>query len=69
MRTVPTLMTEGAGFSVGKPLVEAGLRQAARRRGLSVAPFRPQTMSNDDAMTEDGGEIGGAQALWALACG
>src|ERR1700755_3554418 len=63
------LMIQGAGSDVGKSLIVAGLARAARRRGLSVLPFKPQNMSNNAAVTVDGGEIGRAQALQARACG
>jgi adenosylcobyric acid synthase len=63
------LMIQGAGSDVGKSLIVAGLVRAATRRGMKVLPFKPQNMSNNAAVTVDGGEIGRAQALQALAAG
>ncbi len=62
-------MLMGTGSDVGKSLVLAGLGRAYARRGLSVRPFKPQNMSNNAAVTPQGGEIGRSQALQARACG
>ncbi|WP_454849780.1 cobyric acid synthase [Rhizobium binxianense] len=63
------IMLQGTGSDVGKTVLVAGLCRLAARRGLAVRPFKPQNMSNNAAVADDGGEIGRAQWLQSLAAG
>jgi len=62
-----TIMLQGTGSDVGKTVLVAGLCRIAANRGLKVVPFKPQNMSNNAAVSADGGEIGRAQWLQSLA--
>ncbi|SIT75783.1 cobyric acid synthase [Pontibaca methylaminivorans] len=66
---MPAVMIQGTGSDVGKSLLVAGLCRAARRRRITVLPFKPQNMSNNTRLSAAGHEVATAQALQALACG
>jgi adenosylcobyric acid synthase len=68
MTMTKAIMLQGTGSDVGKTVLVAGLCRLFSNRGLTVRPFKPQNMSNNAAVAADGGEIGRAQWLQALAC-
>jgi adenosylcobyric acid synthase len=65
---MPALMIQGCGSDVGKSVLVAGLCRLLTNRRHRVRPFKPQNMSNNAAVTPDGGEIGRSTALQAMAC-
>ena len=63
------LMIQGTTSDAGKSVLCAGLCRVLTRRGFAIKPFKPQNMALNSAVTENGGEIGRAQAVQAQACG
>jgi len=63
-----SIMLQGTGSDVGKTVLVAGLCRLMSNRGFKVSPFKPQNMSNNAAVSDDGGEIGRAQWLQSMAC-